>query len=580
MKPAHKLLYLFILLFLVSASCQLPFVRQPSSANPSGAKSGASTPVATVVTGQSTIPDDGSQARIVKNAPAPAVLKLPDLGKIQFQVDPSNNAVADYPGDGREVRMYLTDKAGLTWTLILPGNALDRPQTIQMIALANLQAGAFPAQIKGGVLLEPDGLTFFNPPILTVSGAGLGDKPILFTGQQDGSAVTLAVPNPDEPSGGSASARLYHFSSAFGGDAGQDLADFMSAEEKALIEAAKQLIKNKNISVPEPPSIPLECSEQNKEGQDADAFNKAVRSPEDELIRRMLALLRAKELMGQEDNQLMPLIMQLLKRLEKKAHLLIQTYNNQPEKLLPVGKVALSIAKDIQLLGGDTTILEEVGAYCSKSIDKLISDVRDKHDFRKINAVWLVARWAALLGSDNHSVDEIQSKLQAALHFKFKATFTQRFPEQEWQTQSELDLPYDANITDKGESWQGSGPGVYLGYTGAASVPMEAQDFTVTVTITQFHVCEGTAKLSVDHMSSASENYKVDDELQVDLPLVHNGFLALFQNYAGEMGYTLPGTIHNGSANVIEETISGNAAGAQGKVTGDLEIQVEHTPGQ
>jgi hypothetical protein len=536
---------------------------------------------------------ENPQAVFAEGNYTPATVEIPIPGKITFGVDSSRTVQVEYPADGSDVTLELTDGAGLDWKLVVPGIALGQPQTLKMTALSGLQSSNIPGALKGGVLLEPDGLSFRIPATLTVSGAGLGNKIVLLTGAQDGSAMDVALPGVEGNS-----ALIAHFSSAAADDWQEtDLDDFgnwLDGLDKDAMAAAKAFLNaHKNdIRVPVPPSIPLECRDQNGQSADdasLDQFLKDAGEPENTLISNLLSIKRDKALVGRPYDETYSLEIELASRLVKKAQLLLQTYKGVDDKLFAVATFAISAGRQIQLLGGefDTQILVDIGQWCSDAIDRLIKDIAEKHDYRKVNAVWLMAKWAALLGNESKSVEDIISKLEGALLFKFQGTFNYTTLDSKWVMKSEF--PVRLTISQQA-FWTGSGSGSYsYTFLKSGNVSAETQPFTVHALMNKFDACAATVSITVDQFSGESETMHVEDLDPVTQPYVKTAWDFAFRNYKGNGeswfnpgsgsidGYTFPLTLRNLDINAVDETVEGNT-NCGGKCKVDFEIKLIHTP--
>jgi hypothetical protein len=486
----------------------------------------------------------------------------------------------EYPAYGSDVTLELADGAGLTWKLVVPGIALGKPVTLKMTALTGVKSDEIPGDFKGGVLLEPDGLRFRIPATLPVSGEGLSDMIVLFTGTQEGSAMDLTLPGEDKNS-----ALIDHFSSVAADDWQQQKCDELIKMSDEQDKAVRAEVKNfldlhkNDIQVPVPPSIPIECAD--KATPSSDQFLNDASEPEITLIRKLLSIKKDQQLLGKDnDGSSFSLeLLQLTSRLEEKARLLMQTYKGQEEKLIPDSQFVLSVAKSIQLLGGeyDSTLLADIGQWAADTVDQLIKDIREKHDYRKVNAVWLVAKWAALLGNDSKSVEYIMNKLEKALLFKFQGTFNFSMGDEEWILKSEF--PVRMNIS-QGWNWMGSGSGttaVTFKFTGPTAV---TPPFVVNALINSFDACAGTANITVDRFYGESETITIRDHsvTQGYTFIIWDGSYQSKKGGGGTIdGYTFPVTVHNMDANAVDEAIEGESCSAGG-CQANFEIKLVHTP--
>ncbi len=146
-----------VLILLVTTQC----VAAPATLNaPTGSTSndsgGPASTLAASQSGEPTVEESGEPVTV-------DLSNLPNLGSTTFAVDSSVKAEGEYKADGSELKLELTDGAGLTWTLVIPDQALDYPQKLSMTSLKDLSSEDIVGKLVGGVMLEPDGLQFIIP---------------------------------------------------------------------------------------------------------------------------------------------------------------------------------------------------------------------------------------------------------------------------------------------------------------------------------------------------------------------------------------------------------------------------------
>jgi hypothetical protein len=591
MENKSKILSVLVsLTLLASLACVFPALgaKKINTPKPAGGQAAETTSAV-----QESGDQDNVTATFAEGQYVPIQVEIPVAGKINFSVDSPKTVQVQFLADGSDAMLELIDGAGLTWKLVVPGIALGQPQTLKMTALSGVNSSNLPGELIGGVLLEPDGLRFRVPATLTVSGKGLGEKVVLFTGAQDGSAMDFALRGNEVNS-----ALVDHFSATaannFQEKSLDDLGNWLDEQDKEAIAAAKKFLEEhkKDIKVPVPPSIPLECEDKDQQpanNANLDQFLKDAIEPENTLIMKLLSIKRGKAFLDKGYDESFSLELALAYRLEKKARLLMETYKGKDEKLFAVGMFALSIGRQIQLLGGefDTQILTDIGQWCSDAVDRLIKEIIDKHDYRKVNAVWLVAKWAALLGNTNKSVGDILSKLEGALLFKFQGTFTYTTLDSQWVLKSEFPVRLDMG---RSLYWMGSGSGSYaFTFLQEGNVTAETQPFTVNALINSFDVCTGIAKITVDRFSGDSETIYIEDMDPATQPYVKTAWDFAFRNYKGSGmswfdssggtidAYTFPVTLRNLDVNAVDDIINGETnCGDKCKV--DFKIKLIHTP--
>ncbi len=558
----------------------------PGSAGPAGSPGPSGSPVPTSSPGETPSGSAGGgagEAQIVPGLAAPPVLDLTPLGSAQFRVDTARTTSVDFPADGSEATLTLTDGAGLTWTLVMPGDALGAPRTVSMTGLADLASADIPGRLAGGIMLEPDGLTFVVPARLTVTGGSPGATSILLTGGQDGSAMQFALPADD--AGGSA--WISHFSSVIDVDVDAALPPVtakLDRDWQAATAAAQALLKDTGVSVPEPPSLPLDCVSADAAKSNAkslDDFVAAVGDPEMDLIRNLLAVERQRQLLGQSGDPSFTLVKQLLGRLETKVLLLLETYTGRPEKLQAVTAAALGIGRSMELLGSPATaILGQLAAWWGASIDPLLDDVIEKHDYAKAATVVWVARSASLLGAAVDD-DEILRKLEAALTFGLEAQLTVHWPGGDWLLASTFVMANQVFASGSGRFLTGEGTGEYASLTSDELEFTEASGFPVRATLQNFDACAGTAELTVDRFSADAETYQSTDPESNAGPvtgsIVKPAFESAFEEYLKDGVYAFPVEVHNLDPRMVDQTIEA-APLSQGLFTLEFDIVLTHTP--
>ena len=201
---------------------------------------------------------------------------LVDIGKASFTIDNGTTAAGEYiPGE--PLTLSVTDSAGAKWTLEIPSNGLLGEQAITMTALRDITTNGIFETLTGGVLLEPDGLQFFAPANLTVSGGGYGEHSVMLTGNHDGGNLDIPY---YETNASSATMYLNHFSTAAGTN-NTWYEDYIKAyresEEGKAEEAAR------NYKDPNDPWAESEKEQEDNESDDRDYDKKKERNPYDQL---------------------------------------------------------------------------------------------------------------------------------------------------------------------------------------------------------------------------------------------------------------------------------------------------------
>jgi hypothetical protein len=268
----------------------------------------------------------------------------------------------------------------------------------------------------------------------------------------------------------------------------------------------------------------------------------------------------------------------LLGRLEKKALLLMRTYTGRPEKLLAVATAALGIARRMQLLGSEATaIMVLIPGWWEASIDPLVNDVIEKHDYSKADTVWWVARSASLLGAAV-TAEQVQRKMEGALTFGLEAQLNVHWPAQDWLLVSTFAMQHHA--FDAGKDFlTGKGTGEYVSFTSPDSMSTQAPAFPVAATLRNFDACAGTADLTIDRFYADAETYQIEDDdppPPFTMSLVKESFERMFAKYLKDGVYTLPVQVRNLDPRMVDQTIE--VTSTAGKVRAEFDIVLTHTP--
>jgi len=457
----------------------------------------------------------GSAAEaIITDQPAPAaVMAAGALGSITFTVDSDRTASVSYPADGQASRVDVTDGSGLTWRLDIPGDALAAPVTITMSALKDLASASMPGVINGGVLLEPDGLQFLTPATLTVTPPAGRHVGVILIGRHDGTGIEFA---PSTAGQDNVSAQISHFST--GSSTSTDDAAIDALRKRALADyesakaAATELLKQSNVSVPPPPDIKLNCWGTSAY-KDPEAilveYEQSVFSPERDIASRLLGTGRSLALLGEDAKSVEAVKMaaDVHARIVKKTRLLVKTYAPQPEKFTAVLRAALTAERQNQLLGGpeDSSTMTALANWAGKALDFYIDELRVKHDYTVVPALYYIARIAALLGASGSdtALDRIVNALTFTAYFDTAAVF---------KGANTLQYHLNGNVTiDRMvNAWQGTANGKYVDFTSSkGDVTMALPNlFPVTAKIENMDACvNNTVDVFISAIGADSEMY-------------------------------------------------------------------------
>ena len=401
---------------------------------------------------------------------------LVDIGKASFTVDKSATATGEYiPGE--PLSLSITDSADAMWTLDIPAGALLTAQTITMTALRDITTDGLFDTLDGGVLLEPDGLTFFVPATLTVSGGVNGADIIMLSGDHSGG--NLDVPYYEV---GAHSATIYisHFSSyyALDGSGGifwdngdgtwtyqdnpghdtsqhskwaegyepvegddpswdnvsQEIRDMIDSldrtkltkSQKAAIELLKKPVKPPDI---DPPSVWFDdCPEKT----DISKFLKAFNSPEMPIIEKLWKdQKKASENfikkyptpesvdVGKVMDDLnsyagnMMLAKALYERLAEKANMLIDKYKYMPDKFYAVGMAASMLNV---FLGFGKVNIAEMDKWFRETWNYHMHRLVDNHDYHRMHVFDYITLVGAFAGAK--VPQDYPQKISNALTFR------------------------------------------------------------------------------------------------------------------------------------------------------------------
>ncbi len=434
------------------------------------------------------------------------------LGSLDFKVDNVKTTSVNYPADGTDTTLSITDINGLTWRLDIPKDALLQSQTIKMTAMSSVSADTL-GPMAGGVVLEPDGLTFLAPAKLTVTGESVKAKSLLLTGKKDGSDLTFASCENKE---GGVSADIFHFSTAVmsGWDEDSQLMDMADRANQQLIDAMKKandILKRPVDEPPTPPDISLKCK---KGSHDLDInkyynqFIQELKEPEMSVVSELLAAERSNQLLGNSKNDdALATAAKLLDRLRKKVKTLIDKYQAQPDKFYATSAAFIEVEKMYQLVGGKAdTDWEPLRKWCEKVAQHYLSELKDKHDYTAIHAVVRATRSLELLGGDG---DAYLTKLENALKFDLKIDLNMRTVA-DYYLKYEITSTIPMQLTLGGDLVVGEGSGTCeyalaecpIGeFKAPSKYPCEAM-------ITQFDPCtKEVVKLSLDKIGAEAETW-------------------------------------------------------------------------
>jgi hypothetical protein len=530
--------------------------------------------------------DDGVEVRFQEEGFEPPRYPSPKLGSISFTADTAASMEREITPVDEQVEMQVVDSAGLTWSLSIPRGALESTQTIKMVPLSGLDSNEISGpvgEVIGGVRLEPDGITFRKPVSLSVNGPALQGPTFILSGTHTGADIdyTLQDTAATEPS-----ARILHFSTYFASQPqSQELADAQKQawqEYQQLVKEAKKLLKS-SPDVPTPPSIPLECPDAEtgqKNGEVIKKFIENALNPENDLIARMLIQRTRLALVG--DTQLgenWDIENALVNRIAKKAVAMMAQYSGREEKLVAVSEFAIKAARQLALLSGDQAVIADIlnglANWNSALIDKLIKDIKNNHNYKKIPVVWMIAYNAELLGAGN-DVDSFLEKLKDALRFEVVIHLDVHLPDINNITEAVVPVEFDPNSNNL-YSCSAQGQGSYLlAKIDDPDFTVETPSYPVRVVIKEFDPCNGTVIIGVDRFGSDGDTmtFTTEDGSETHpWPISRDSGISLYDDELKNGMFWFELTVENGSATAVDETIERTRHEV---VNGELTIKLIH----
>ncbi len=499
------------------------------------------------------------------------------LGSVSFREDPDAAVERALTPADEDVELQVMDGAGLTWTLKIPAHALDRLVTVRMIPLTDLDGSTVSdtaGVVTGGVRLEPDGLNFREPVQLTVTGAGLEGPSLILSGNHAGAEVDYTLQDIESAD---PTAHILHFSTYFTSvlpDPKIAEMNKKATQEFKNLEAVAKKLRRAPLEVPIPPSIPLDCPDE-EAAKVLDQFIKNALEPESNLTAKMLAQWRIIAMTSETTVEGVPeLAVGMVMRLTRKATAMIDQYQGSEDKLLAVSAFALKTARMLALLGGDQEmiqhVIDDLGNWNLSLIDKLINEIGKKHNYKRIPTAILVAYHASLLGRGDKTGDFLE-RLREVMRFEAKVQYSMEDTWAKAHNITEAVVPLQLEPT---YGCYGEGTGKPL----EAAVDEEgwaikAYKYPVFIRISEFDPCKGTLVFSIDKFGSDSDTATFKDysgPWNVSQLSAESLFEAETQD--GLFKFVLP--IQNGNATIVDHTIERTRD--DGILSGSLIIQILH----
>jgi hypothetical protein len=270
----------------------------------------------------------------------------------------------------------------------------------------------------------PDGLFFASPATLTaVVPAGAQTSSVYMF---DHAGANLWFADAVKSSNGY-SITVAHFSGASLGDDGSDgVATICSWAKSALKTALEDVasVGQKTLDVPAPPSIPMDCPEENTDTRVADVYAKQITNPEMDAITKIIGAARSVELScsdAEDFSKIVQKMAPLFSRLDQKAESLLKQYANgdNADKYFAVSRALIAIDRAATVAGyrSDPLFLTRISDWALTLRDEYLRRLKEDHDYKAGATVLEIERQAGLLGATVNT-DETMDKLEKAMTFE------------------------------------------------------------------------------------------------------------------------------------------------------------------
>lgn len=366
-------------------------------------------------------------------------------------------------------------------------------------------------------------------------------------------------------------------------------------KQQALIEQARKVLAQKDMPLPSAPSVELECIDNIEtliNSPSIQSFAQKAAEPEGDLLQQLLDVRRQLQVLGADASASYSLELELLQRLKKKSELLLQQYGRHMDrhnKLPALVAFTIRTAKLFGLLGdasAASSLMNQLSAWIANLLPLMVRDLREKHDYRQMKAIFIVTQAANLVGAEtgNADVDKVYQQIEAAMQFDLSLTFKQKLTSangvlDDWNLQCEIPVHFAIDVAEKDSVAKpllsGSGTGKYVSYyeTDPSPLTMTAPPFEVNVRIDNFDPCTGKATIYIDRFFADSETY-TGKWGPVDEPKIKWGWQILFMDQFKQGLFTFDVPVTNLSATPIDEQISKTV----NRFSGTLTIKLVHKP--
>ncbi|MDD4189398.1 MAG: hypothetical protein PHX37_04865 [Eubacteriales bacterium] len=517
------------------------------------------------------------------------------IGNATFTVESSKSTKIQYQADGKEKSISVTDDSGIEWTLEIPGNALLNEEEISITPLSGIEVDSFPGAEFHGILLKPDGLEFIVSSQISIKKEGETIEGVVLTGKHDGSDIVFS---PADSDGGGLKAPVQHFSTLlYLPKSDRSITEIQSRaleQYEEALEEAEELLK-KPLSVLAPPSISLECMNEEKEKQIKE-YSDTVLKEEEEVLSKFIAADKGMWSTFESVEMNDAVIKKVLDRMNAKIQKLITQYEPDPEKFIAVFYTAISAWKQSSIFI-ETPELSVFQSWAEKTREHYMDKLNKNHELKAFSAALEIDRICSVALGMNAKLQEIINSMT----FKLKIEtdfYSPGFPITIKGEGILRPISSDTNtiysMYDKTLLAQGSITLKYE-YTGEdEDLTIEPEEFTVKAQVRNLNPCEtDTLNILVEALGSDEETYVYEQtygEYSDSYPLVNEDSQFHFEKEIKEVPYEIAGgeviivemidfkaALNNGQAVLAEDTFNRENTFMDKRIRVHLEL--EHIPG-
>lgn len=481
---------------------------------------------------------------------------------------------------GKDKVIFAVDSSGTEWTLTIPANAVPANTKITITPLEKITSGGYPGTVTGGVLLEPDGLTFDENATLSIKMAK-NVPSFMLTGDGKGRDLCLLG---SKQNGGTVTAPIAHFSTMYFEPTddlpSKETQDRTREGYENILKLVKELLRQP-IEVIPPPTISLGCYGEDKLAQ-AKAYAKQVSTPESFYLQELINHGSAMALLGSKEAEQDSLkyVRRIHERLVRKADRILKESKQDPDKFLPTAQAVIGIYNGAANFGVEVpSPSEAIGPYAEKAAEQCLKEIRDKHNFKYLQGALEIGRQSALLGNKNNL-----ERLLAALTFKveFKLGLRQDISYDDKTLNAKWDLTGEAEIiagTQNASLFTGEGTGEYAPLVSNHEGMSVDGPFSFNAWVTKLDPCQNEkAVIEFDRLSAESESYwsfEMPSTKTAD-PFVKKFSEFMFPLQNGKFVFNMP--LNNGQIELCNYTVN-NSTDSEGiSMPMSVTIKLTHTP--